>query len=302
MMPKTLVVVVAYKSASILNRCLSSLVTDGGLHQIVVVDNAGEAEVASLCAEFAALGHPVTLVSPGENLGFAAGCNLGVVRASPGWSHVFFVNPDVALSRSLTELAKTLDEHPIAIVAGLLKSPDHPDNVNARPRVTPAREFRKALVGSRAYDLHLAASPGDVVPVDQVDGALLGTTASVFARLGGFDTKFELYYEDVDLCLRSQELGGCAMVATEWGVHLGGASFAVSEKAFSLNRISRVRYLRKEISSNLYASSVAAVVACAEWIARSVTRQPEGARSRTRALMLQFKELAVAGSVHLLEP
>ena len=41
---------------------------------------------------------------------------------------------------------------------------------------------------------------------------------------GGFDERFELYYEDVDLCSRAEALGPIRFALTSWGTHTGGAS------------------------------------------------------------------------------
>ncbi len=43
--------------------------------------------------------------------------------------------------------------------------------------------------------------------VDQVMGAFLMIRRDLFAALGGFDERFFVYYEDVDLCLRAREAG-----------------------------------------------------------------------------------------------
>jgi N-acetylglucosaminyl-diphospho-decaprenol L-rhamnosyltransferase len=194
-----------------------------------------------------------------------------------------------------------LDDEKPTIVSALLRSPEHPASINARPRVTPAREFLKALRGSRAYALKGRGAPGELMKVDQVDGALLGLTAADFSALDGFDARFELYYEDVDLCARANERNGCVLVLTEWGTHIGGASFATSTRAFTMNRISRIRYLRKHMRGRLGAASVGLLVACTEWAARTLTRQSEGRASRARALRLQLRELASPGSVRLLD-
>lgn len=65
--------------------------------------------------------------------------------------------------------------------------------------------FNKALGRNDGrYVYSLGDSP---FPVDWVAGMFMVFSASAFERLRGFDEKYYLYYEDVDICARAHQLG-----------------------------------------------------------------------------------------------
>jgi GT2 family glycosyltransferase len=292
-MAELAVVVVAYRSADTLQACLAGILADP-VATVVVVDNSGDPATARLCAA-PELASRVSYVDPGANLGYARAANLGLSRRGDAHT-VAVVNPDVRLTRTLTDLLRAARPGPREVVAGRLTSPAHPDAVNARPATTPGRELAKAIRGSRAYRLPGLATPdGDVRPVDQLDGALLVLGAAHWAELGGFDERFELYYEDVDLCARAE--GSCRLVNTVWGEHIGGHSFRRSAgAAYAALRISRVRYARKWWHPRRLAVAAVLAITLAEYAARSLTLCPEGQSVRNRTLGMTLAELHRPGS------
>jgi GT2 family glycosyltransferase len=118
-------------------------------------------------------------------------------------------------------------------------------------------------------------------------------------ELDGFDERFELYFEDVDLCERARMQGSVLMDTRLYGHHAGGASSKqVGAKSFCVYRISRARYFRKRW--HRWGSPAAILVAVLELVFRSLTLQPEGWATRARALRLTLREVAKPGSVQVL--
>jgi len=291
------VVIVAFNSGDTINECLERVVADPAVHSIVVVDNSMDPITRSVCSRFARR----TKMSyiPSVNVGFAAAVNIGVRELDSAIEYVCILNPDVYLARGLAELVSSIDIAGAAIVSGGLVAVGVDEIHNARPAVTIAREFSKAVFGSRAY-LRRALSGGHARRVEQVDGALMVMATEKFRRLQGMDDQFELYYEDVDLCRRSEGIGGCWLVPEVWGVHAGGVSAdSVRPLTYCLLRISRIRYLRKFSAGRLLGLALT-VMAILEFLTRSLTRQHEGLATRRYSLGLQFAELRKPGSVWLL--
>jgi GT2 family glycosyltransferase len=288
------VVVVAYRSRDHLGRGLPGLLADPAVGDVVVVDNSGDPGTAALVA---ALGGRVRYVDPGANLGFARGCNLGARLT--GDPVVAFLNPDVVLTRGLGDLAGVCAVPATVVVAGGLTDGSAGGRPgNARRRVTPALELRRAVLGARvgAGRPPEGAGPG---PVDQVDGALLVLSRAAFTGLGGFDERFELYYEDVDLCDRARAVGTVLLDPRPWGTHAAGASARTSAgPAYLVFRVSRTRYLR--LRHGRTGALVAVMCAALELVSRSATRQPEGDAVRLRALRLVLAEARHPGSVAVL--
>ncbi|TFB60252.1 glycosyltransferase family 2 protein [Cryobacterium sp. Hz7] len=299
------VVIVAFSSSQMLLDCVSGVLLDPTVESVVVVDNSSDAESKVLVQRMTEQDSRLLYVDPGANLGFARACNEGVTLLKPS-THVFFVNPDVALSRPLSSLVEHLEASNQAIVAGRLISPGHLASVNARPIVSMWLEAKKAFIGTRAYRQALPGGAGTDADhpllVGQVDGALLGMSVETYTLLDGFDPQFELYFEDVDICARAAALGGCLFVPMQWGVHVGGASSStVSEMAYCVGAISRVRYIRKRFGRSVVTSTFVLFVALVEFVTRTVTRQAEGTSARAKSVRLQTMEILRPGTVVLLK-
>lgn len=293
------VVIVAYRSAEHLGACLDGLRDDSAISSIVVVDNSLDADTEALVSLRSRQDTRITLLTPDANKGFAGGCNIGAAATNES-DFLLFLNPDARLTRGMGELVTALASHEAIIASARLVSNSPWESINARPLPSVRRELQKAVVGSRAYSLRHSLPPAS--RVGQVDGALLVISREDFLRLEGFDERFELYYEDVDLCARAAQHGGCLFVNATWGEHVGGASFdTASAAAFTALRISRVRYLVKHVDGRLRGLAAALCVALAEWAVRSLTRRPESQSTRNKSLVLQLRELVRPLSVSVLE-
>lgn len=198
--------------------------------EVVVVDNASNDGTADLVArEFP----QVTLVRSAQNLGFAAGNNLGV-KHSRG-KMLLLLNPDAlpepgCIARGLALMAA----HPQVGMGGArLLNPGGDTEPSARMFPTLLQEFfvlsglaarypRSRIFGR--FD-RTWADPDAPAVVDWVPGAFALITRELFDQLGGFDERFFLYYEEVDLCRRLNAAGWQVMYWPELRVaHIGGES------------------------------------------------------------------------------
>jgi N-acetylglucosaminyl-diphospho-decaprenol L-rhamnosyltransferase len=67
--------------------------------------------------------------------------------------------------------------------------------------------------------------PGCAAEVDWVLGAAMAMRRSAFDAVGGFDSSFFMYYEEVDLCRRLSATGATTRYAPDARIHhVGGAS------------------------------------------------------------------------------
>jgi N-acetylglucosaminyl-diphospho-decaprenol L-rhamnosyltransferase len=180
--------------------------------QVIVVDNASSDGTADLVARQ----HPwVTLVRSPVNLGFAAGNNLAARHADGAL--LLLLNPDAhAQPETIARGAGQMLAHPdVGIAGGRLVGGDGSDQPSARmfPSVLndwlalsglSARYPRSRLFGraDRTW-----CDPAAAARVDWVPGAFALIRRDVFTRLGGFDERFFLYYEEVDLCRRTRAIG-----------------------------------------------------------------------------------------------
>jgi GT2 family glycosyltransferase len=212
--PAISVIVVTFNGRDVVRACLSTvgaaLAPRGG--EVIVVDNGSQDGTPEMiAAEFPA----VQLLATGQNLGFAAGNNRGLRLARGGV--IVFLNPDTEPAPgSLARLADALDaDDTLGIVGPRLTNGDG----SLQPSVRGFPNFAASLVV--LLKLHRIAGwlppvarydaagfdydrPADV---EQLMGACLALPRRVVERLGGFDERFWMWFEEVDLCLRARQAG-----------------------------------------------------------------------------------------------
>jgi N-acetylglucosaminyl-diphospho-decaprenol L-rhamnosyltransferase len=285
------VIIVAFRSDALIRRCLAPLLADRGVARVVVVDNSSDPATAAACRELDAGPRLVYLAT--DNLGYAKACNLGADLMSGDDELLAIVNPDVELHRPLSSLAARTRGHPGSVFSALLE--ERHGALNARAIADARHELYSAVLGSRAYaGYRLPTSGPGFVQVPQIDGSLLLLPAGEFRALGGFDERFELYFEDVDLCRRANLRQGCHLLPEQWGSHVGGASFAAAGAVpFLVLRASRVRYLRKWYGGR--GAALALLVAGLEYLARFATGAAPSRRALATALRIQVIEAVRPG-------
>jgi hypothetical protein len=196
------VVLVNYKGADDTIACLRSL-TDldwpAERLEMVVVDNASGDGSAARIRE--AVPGAVVVESP-SNTGFAGGCNLGVAHSTG--QYVAFLNNDARADRSwLTAAVETLqsDDRCGAVACKVLDWDGKlVDYVGAALTwygmgYKPQAERPDSPDFDRPRDVLFATGAAMVMP------------AAVYREVGGFDDRFFMFYEDVDLGWRLNLLG-----------------------------------------------------------------------------------------------
>ncbi|WP_170226345.1 glycosyltransferase [Rudaeicoccus suwonensis] len=196
---KCAVVVVNFGSHRLLRTNLVPLHEQDPELIIVVVDNySGAVErraIRDLCEE-----HGWHLVCPPGNPGFGAGVNRGVVRALElGADQVLMLNPDARIDQAdLDILRAAVAAAPLTMVAPVIRRPDGSVWSDGHELETAVGRIRSVRTKRPVH--------GPVVP--WLSGACLLISRELWSRVGGFDERFFLYWEDVDLSVRVQEAGG----------------------------------------------------------------------------------------------
>jgi GT2 family glycosyltransferase len=232
-------VLVNYNDRPHLGPCLDSLqaeLGEGG--EIIVVDNAS----ADGSAAYLASAHPaVRTIANADNRGFGAANNQALAAAAG--AQVLFINTDtVVRPGALRRLARTLDEFPDAAAAGpALVHPDGSFQVSFGRSVSFPAQWTQKFFLNPFYKrvLPRRTSPR---PVGWLSAACLLVRKDAVRGIGGFDERFFIYFEDIDLCRRLAAAGGKLIFDPRAVVsHEGGA--ATSGQA----RNSRFEYRRSQL-------------------------------------------------------
>jgi GT2 family glycosyltransferase len=188
---------VAFRSGPALARLLDSLQGQEGLAETIVVDNGGGgAEVDEARARGG-----VRVVDAGENLGFAAGSNLGA-REAQG-DVLVFLNPDTVVARgAVAQLERTLEDPSIGIAMARLRLLNEPETLNAS-----GVDVHVTGIGWAAGYGDPADSVSEVGEVPSASGTAMAVRAETFHALGGFAEELFMYLEDLELGWRARLAG-----------------------------------------------------------------------------------------------
>jgi GT2 family glycosyltransferase len=240
-------IVVSYQSRATLRACVEPLTAMADV-AVTVVDNASSDGSLEAIADL-----PTRAVAGATNAGFAHGCNTGArLGQAP---YLLFVNPDAVIDApSLAALVEVLDRDEAVAAAGprllgadgsLQRSQRNYPRLRSTwaqamfvHRVVPRSRWADEVVwDSAAYDR--PASP------EWLSGACLLVRRTAYEQIGGFDERFFLYCEDIDLCRRLRAAGHDLRYApSATARHIGGAS-APRTTTSAIYARSRVTYARK---------------------------------------------------------
>lgn len=235
--PRVLAIVVTYNSARYIAACLESIRSAWASLRVVVFDNASKDASADLAAGFA----DVHVVRSERNLGFGAAVNRAAGDLDD-IDQILLLNPDAILDPGAidTLLAASLRYPQSGLIGGRARTANG-DAIAASCMSAPSlsQALRYAFRLSSGLDLppRTYRDPTESRPAPAVIGACMLVDARVWRTLGGFDERFFLYGEDVDLSLRARKAGfSPTYVAMAGYVHAMGASLtsAVDRRCYIL--------------------------------------------------------------------
>jgi N-acetylglucosaminyl-diphospho-decaprenol L-rhamnosyltransferase len=242
------ILIVSYNVREALQQCLQAVARLGPGVEAIVVDNASSDASAALIAQHSA--HSATAGTPpvrglyfAQNCGFSRAVNIAAQATQA--EYLLLLNPDTQLPRqALDALLHALEADPALWAAGgrqvdaqghlQLAVGAHPSyTTELLRRFVQRRLDRRSLGVGRALDF-LLRKPQQVC---WVAASALLVRRTAFERLGGFDERFFLYFEDIDFCLRLRRAGGKIAYVPQASLlhHRGlsaGANAAQAQRAY----------------------------------------------------------------------
>lgn len=191
-------VVLAYGSEPWLEPCVDALLESAGATvSVILVDNGcTDGAVERMTGRVG-----VTVLSPGRNLGFAGGCNLGASRA--GDDFIAFVNGDAIVAPpALARLAEVASKPDVGVASASIRLADDPERLNSGGNDV----HFLGLSWSGAFG-ELAATLPDEREVTGASGAGMVMRRVAWEELGGFCDQYFAYHEDAELSLRCWQRG-----------------------------------------------------------------------------------------------
>jgi GT2 family glycosyltransferase len=221
--PAVTLIVLNYNGARWLPGCLDAIAAQVGApsYQTLVVDNGSTDGSIALTRT----AYPkVQLVETGANLGFSAGNNAGARAASSEW--LAFLNNDTMVEPTwLARLWDAAVTHPaFALITSRIVFLHDPATIDSA-----GDGYLRAGAAFKHGHGAPAASCASSREVFGACGAAFMIRRDAFEALGGFDERFFMVYEDVDLSYRARLRGLRVWYAADAGVrHAGSASLGTS--------------------------------------------------------------------------
>ncbi len=229
------------------------------MSSVVIVDNASSDDSLSQVEAMQSLPFQLQIVRNTNNRGFGAACNQGAALAAS--EYLLFLNPDTRLFESSISVPLVFMQNDMNQAVGVvgIQLFDECNNIARSCARFPSLEIFAAqaiginrLPGMQHLNTHMSEWAHDnTATVDHVIGAFYLMRQSLFDSLGGFDERFFVYLEDLDLSLRVRQAGWRSVYLTEAkAFHAGGGTSSQVKTArlfYSLR--SRLLYGFKHFSS-----------------------------------------------------
>lgn len=251
MKPDISVIYVYYNTPRELLNSVKSLLktTVGILMEIIIVDNHSTKEIPSQIKKL----QGVKIISNTENVGFGKGCNIGAKEARG--KYLLFLNPDTKVyPEAVVELLKTIKRKGVGIAGPKMVD----KKGNTLPTISRFLSFPDLLVvysflntllkkNSISKKFWLYDTDRETVQtVDVLSGACLIIARNIFFKVGGFDERFFMYFEEHDLCLKVNNLGLKSVFNPKSIIlHLIGKSLKDKSKIRRYFEKSRFIYMKK---------------------------------------------------------
>lgn len=197
---KISIIIVNFRSDQYLEKCIASLYNfeKEDNFEIIIVNNDQEKKLEKIQTIFS----KIKIINNKNNFGFGQAINVGAKNARGEF--LFFLNPDSELVETVIPIILKEFEKNLKIAA-------------LSPKVIGENGEKQSWIFGKKMNLGQLIKNnflGDKEEknekekeVDWVSGASMVIRKKDFNEVGGFDEKFFLYFEDMDLCLRLKEKG-----------------------------------------------------------------------------------------------
>lgn len=215
--------------------------------QVYISDN--NTSVSSASDVISALYPNVQIVKNDINRGYGSGHNA-VLKNNLDSDYHLILNPDIEFTEdTINELKSILDnDDSIAIITPELRNRD--GSIQHVPRLYPKLRYvlSSTVPFMEKYRDEYTMKNKTVnssIEIDICTGAFMFIRTSVFSKIGGFDERFFMYFEDFDLSIRARNYGRIIYYPLTSVKHLWHRDSKKSKKMFMIQVSSMIKFYKK---------------------------------------------------------
>ncbi|HRS22661.1 MAG TPA: glycosyltransferase family 2 protein [Candidatus Woesebacteria bacterium] len=203
------IIIVTWNTAPITLECLKTIhqyLSDKLSFEVIVVDNASTDNTILEIKNWSA-SRRIKIINNPQNYGFARACNIGARKAKG--IYLLFLNSDMKLiDSSLVKMVEYIKNHSrIGIIGPKFLNPDLTPQGSVFPPQTAINAFKEYILGIKnAYSKYVPTT-NQPIPVWSISGGALIIKKELFFQAKGWNEKYFMYFEDLDLCQTIRQLG-----------------------------------------------------------------------------------------------
>ena len=201
-MAKVAVVILNFKVKEETLKCIASVKRSTFKDlEIIVVDNHSSDGLASAISS----DKKVVFIQNSDNLGYTGGNNVGIKKALEDEADfIFILNPDTTVEpKAVKNLVAELSTEGVGIVGPKILFSDRKTIWYAGGHL----DLANVLGGHRGVDEKDSGQYDQIEETENVTGGAMMVKREVFEKIGLFDDRYFLYYEDSDFCFRARKAG-----------------------------------------------------------------------------------------------
>ncbi|MFK8013441.1 MAG: glycosyltransferase family 2 protein [Marinicellaceae bacterium] len=251
-MSKCSIIIVNYNTGDMLNQVVTKIIDCYSVESVIVVDNNSKDESMKLLQPHEKL----QIIIRKENHGFAKSCNYGAKYTQS--ESLLFLNPDCLIEcKDLDLLLIDLNNNEkTGIVGCMVQNPDGTEQRASRRRLptlirsiktfSGIEKMAKFFHGFAGVNMNHLHAPNKNQSVEAISGAFILIKYNVFKKLNGFDEKFPLHFEDLDLFKRCLNIGNRIIFNPNVNaIHFQGLSSQSNPQVAVFKKMGLQRYFHK---------------------------------------------------------
>jgi len=195
--PFVSIIIVTWNTSQVTLKCLDTIRQHlpHSFYELIVIDNGSTDDTKKVITSQSS----VIYHNTGSNLGFSKACNIGAKIATT--KLLFFLNSDMELiDNKLIDMVSFLQTTPdCGLVSPKFLNPDKSVQGSVFPPQTAFNAFQEFWLGHKSYSKYV---PKSISPhtVWAVSGGAVLISKNLFNLVGGWNEKYFMYFEDLQLC------------------------------------------------------------------------------------------------------